>query len=250
MGAEPDLVLDEARQAGVLDFVLPAISPTHWPRAQALAAAHPDVHLALGVHPRALRDLDDRALDEALERLPALLVETGAVAIGEVGLDHAWERDPLLRERQASAFVRQLQIAAELGLPPLIHCVKAHGALLELWRASPCHGALPGVLHAYTGSAPMVTPYTDAGLFISLAGPITWPGARKPASACLAVPEDRLLLETDAPYQAPHPHRGAPNSPARLRLIAARVAEVRGMEVEAVARLTTENARALFRTRP
>ncbi len=246
LDGDPSLALAEARALGVGAFVLPTITPAMWPSAAALAAAHPDVHLGLGLHPCALDDLSDAEVDDALDDLPRLIALHGAVALGEIGLDHRAARDDERLARQRRVFERQLTIALEAGLPPIIHCVEAHGLMLEVWSRHPCGGNLPGVLHAFTGSAEMVARYCRAGLFISFAGPITWPGALKPAAACRAVPDDRLLIETDAPYQSPHPHRGSPNSPDRLPLIAAKVAEVRGASVDAIAALTTENARRLF----
>lgn len=236
-------LLDAARAVGVEAWLLPGVSPQTWARTASVASAHPGVRLALGVHPQTVRELSDPELDEALAALPRWLRAHGAVAVGEIGLDHLHDRDPAQRERQRRVWEAQLDVAAAMGLPVLLHCVRAHGAMLAGLRS---RGEVRGVLHAYSGSAELVRDWVELGLHVSFAGAITQPGARRAPEACRAVPPERLLVETDAPYQAPWPHEGGPNRPERLVDVVRAVAEVRGEASEVVAHRTRENALALF----
>lgn len=236
-------LVDHARRAGVHAILLPAVSPATWDRSIEVAAAHPEVRLAVGIHPQAIGELSDDALDDALARLPEVLRRTGAVAVGEIGLDHLHDRDPTQRDRQRRAFVAQLDVASELGLPPLIHCLKAHGPLVELWASHRCE---IGVLHSYSGSAELVRRYVDAGLYVSFSGAVTFPRARRVPEACRVVPDERLLIETDAPYQPPHPLDDRPNRPERLVEVAEAVAQLRDVTAAHVAEVTWANASALF----
>lgn len=240
-----DTLIADARAEGVAAMVLPGVAPESWARSAAVASRFPEVHLALGIHPQAVRDLSDAELNAGLDALPAQLA--GCVAVGEIGLDHLADRDPAQRARQRRTFLAQLDIAATLGLPPLIHCVKAHGALLELWADHPCRRNLPGVLHAYSGSADLVPRFVELGLFLSIAGGVTVPNARRLPAAVPAIPDDRLLIETDAPYQPPHPLEGRPNRPGRLREVARAVAALRGVGEAHVAAVTWRNATTLFK---
>ena len=246
LGPDDDAILvqlHEARDAGVRAILLPAVAPDQWERCAQLAAAHPDlIHLALGIHPQCVRELDDQALHDALDRLPDLLLAHGAVAVGEVGLDLRWDTDALARQRQRVALTRQLTIAHDLGLPPLLHCLDAHAMLLQLWREHPICGHVMGVMHSYSGSAELVRDYARQGMWFSFAGGITWHHAKRAPRAALAVPLDRLLIETDAPYQPPHPLDGGPNRPARQLQIAQRLAQLRQLPLHELAELTWRNA--------
>jgi TatD DNase family protein len=146
-------------------------------------------------------------------------------------------------ERQAAVLRGQLALARKHRLPVVLHCLRAHPALLPLVERE----ALPegGVLHSYSGSADLVRPYAAAGFWFSFAGPVTYERARRPLDAARAVPRDRLLVETDAPDQTPRPHRGR-NEPAHLRDTAAALARALGMTIAELDALTTTNARALF----
>jgi TatD DNase family protein len=244
-----DAQLEEAVGRHVGAIVLPAVEPDNWARCVEIArgAARPAVYVALGIHPQVVRELSDAQLDEALERLPEALREAGAVAVGELGLDHRWDRDEAQRARQRRVFIRQLDIAYEVGLPPLIHCLDAYEPVLKAWSEHPiCRAGVPGVMHGYSGSAAMVARYVEKNLFISFGGAITWQGARRAPEACVATPDVRLLIETDAPYMSPHPLDGLPNRPDRLVEIAARAASLRSTTPEQLAAQTWDNASALF----
>jgi TatD DNase family protein len=241
-------MIAEAAAVGVAAIMLPAVEPANWDACIQIAQAHPTtVRLALGIHPQAVRDLTDDQIDDALDRLPDLLRAHGAMAVGEVGLDHRWDTDPAQRARQLKVFTRQLDIAHQLALPPLMHCLNAYDPLLQAWKKHPARRAgVPGVMHSYSGSADMVPLYVREGLYISFGGAVTWTHAKRTPAACAATPADRLLIETDAPYQPPHPLDDRPCRPAQIPLIAATMATLRSTTPDAILALTWDNAARLF----
>lgn len=246
--ADRDAVLARARAAGVTEVIVPAIGPDGWEALAAFAARTPGVHFGLGIHPQLLPELDPRGDERRLADLDAALARGGAVGVGECGLDlgtAAPGAGPFAApmERQLTVLRGHLELARRHRLPVLLHCLRAHDALLALLKEAP----LPrgGVLHSYSGSAEQVRGYAGRGLWFSFAGPLTYERARKPAQAARAVPRDRLLVETDAPDQTPRPHRGR-NEPAYLAETAAALAAALGLPLAEVDALTSGNARALF----
>ncbi len=213
-------------------------------RAVELAANHPQVYAAVGVHPHEAATLDD----EGRRRLDDWLGRDRVVAVGECGLDYHYMRSP--RDVQRSVFVEQLATARTRELPVSLHvrgdAPDAYEELLEIWR-SEGGGALEGVLHCYTGTLDFARRALDAGLYLSFSGILTFKRDRGLRVVAKALPLDRLMLETDAPLLAPEGVRGRRNEPARVALVGRVLAETRGVPVEEVARATTRNARRLFR---
>jgi TatD DNase family protein len=241
-------VLARARAAGVAQVLVPAIGPQGWGALAAWAAATPGVRFGLGIHPQLLPALDPRGDEERLVELDAALARGGAVAVGECGLDGPAAQPgagpwPAPVERQLVVLRGQLALARKHRLPAMLHCLRAHEPLLALLAAEP----LPrgGALHSYSGGADQVPAYAARGLWFSFAGPLTYERARRPQEAARAVPQDRLLLETDAPDQTPRPQR-CRNEPAYLPVIAAALGQALGLTVAEVDALTSRNARALF----
>lgn len=245
-----------AQDAEIAAILIPGMEPRSWPRtvaaANALGAETPSVrfHTAFGVHPHALRDLsqnndqdlESRLLDALGARPPSL------VAIGECGLDFRHLPGIAAHERQVAVFEAHLRATRRTGLPLLIHCVRAHGVMVERLLAEPTP---PALLHAFSGSAEIAARLCGAGHFISFAGSITLPGARRPLRCAAAVPSSQLLIETDSPDQTPFGRRPARNEPAFLIDVAAALASARGVTTEEIAALTTANAcRALGVTLP
>jgi len=201
------------------------------------------------VHPQALRDLPEsgdgdleRRLLDALDRpRPSL------VAIGECGLDFRSGGGEVARERQITVFDAHLAASRRTGMPLVLHCVRAHGALSERLLAAPTP---PAILHAFSGSPEVATALCRAGHYISFAGSVTLPNARRPRLSAAAVARDRLLIETDSPDQTPYARRTAHdrNEPAFLVDIARAVAAIRGVPLEEIARVTTENACRALKT--
>jgi TatD DNase family protein len=236
-------VLARARAAGVGALVVPAIGPEGWAALAAFAGRTPGVHFGLGIHPQLLPALDPRDDDRHLADLDAALGRGGAVGVGECGLDGPSVDAGAPMDRQIAVLRGQLALARRHRLPVMLHCLRAHDALLAVLRAEPLPAG--GVLHSYSGSAEQVPPYAALGLHFSFAGPVTYPRARRPLEAARAVPRERLLVETDAPDQTPRPRRGR-NEPAFLPEIAGAVAAALGLALAEVDALTTANARALF----
>ena len=243
--ADRDAVIRRMRDAGVAGVVTIG---TDLPASRAaidLADQHADIWATVGVDPHAAASFGDSTLDELRE----LAGSPQVVAIGEIGLDYYWDKAP--RQVQARVFERQLELARSLQLPVVIHNREAHAdtlAMLRDWAGDhPWRGERPlGVLHCFSGDVEMAQAAIEIGFMISLGGPVTFKNAKKPVAVAEAVPLEWLVVETDAPYLAPHPHRGQRNEPAYLPLTAQRIADIKGMPVETVAEATLANSRALF----
>jgi TatD DNase family protein len=243
--ADRDEVVARARAAGVERLLLPAIRPTLWARQQRLRDAHPglEIALAIGVHPQVVPELtpDERATALDPARLAAAAVAAGAVAVGECGLDGGTE-DRALQEAVLRAHVRA---ARAVGLPLVVHVLRAHDLAPRVLREEGVE-EVGGVLHSYSGGAELVPVYAALGFHFSFAGPVTYDRARRPVEAARAVAPERLLAETDAPDQAPAPHRGGRCEPAHVADVVRGLAAARGERPETIAALTTANAARLF----
>lgn len=233
-----DEVTARARAAGVDRFIVPGVDPEGWEGIARLANGTPGVYPAFGLHPM----LACRYSENLMEDLARFAGQ--AIAIGEIGLDYALADVP--RELQTEVFRGQLRLAVSLGLPVLIHCRRAFDDLVRIAREeNVCK--VGGVMHAFSGSLEIARLCVGEGLLISLAGTVTYRNAVKGPRVALQLPLDHLLLETDSPDMAPEPYRGSVNEPAYLVATARAVADVRGVAVEEVARVTTANAERLFR---
>lgn len=199
----------------------------------------PDVRIILGAHPHNAKDFDQAAE----ERMLAYVADPRVVGIGEIGLDFHYDHSPRIVQRHA--FRKQLDGAHRCGLPAIVHLREAHEEGLGILKdvGMPDAGC---VIHCFTGDAELVREFIDMGCYISFAGPVTFKNADAIRTAVAAVPLDRLLVETDCPFMAPEPYRGMANEPAWAVLTAAKVAEVRGIEPEVLAKATLENARRIF----
>ena len=196
---------------------------------------------AVGVHPEAAADFP--ADGEA--QLAALAENKAVVAIGEIGLDYHYE-DVCPRERQKEVFSRQVALAVELNLPVIVHDREAHEDTLSvLRRYRPA-----GVVHCFSGSVEMMREVVALGMYVGLGGAVTFKNARRPVEVAAAVPEDRLVLETDAPYMAPVPMRGKRCDSSLIAHTAARIADIRQMPAEALLRTAFDNACRLYGLSP
>ena len=203
----------------------------------ALSEQYPFVWAAVGVHPEAAREMTSNDLAEIRQ----LATSSRVVAIGEIGLDYHYE-DACPREIQQQWFAAQLALANKLDLPVIVHDREAHEDTLRLLREY----RPKGVLHCFSGSVEMLREVMHLGMSIGLGGAVTFKNARRPVEAAAAVPADRLLLETDAPYMTPVPDRGKRCDSAHIAYTAAKIAEVRGIPVDALLDLTRENTCRLF----
>ena len=206
--------------------------------AVALAARHPHVYAAVGIHPENCGDFVPQHMDE----LRQLARRPKVVAIGEIGLDYYWAENPP-RELQQQVFRAQLELALELDLPVIIHDREAHGDTLAIVREFP---ALRGVFHCYSGSAEMARELLDRGWYLGFDGPVTYKNARKTVEVAEMIPPDRILIETDSPYLSPVPMRGKRNDSRYVYRMAETIARVKNLPVEEVVRITTENGKKLF----
>ena len=200
----------------------------------------PVIYTSVGVHPHEAKQAGDADFAE-LERLGS---HEKVLAIGEIGLDFHYDHSP--REVQNSVFIRQMEMARRLRKPIIIHCREAWPECIDLLRSHWRQHGLGGVLHCFSGDAEIARQGLDMGFLISFAGNVTFPKAEDLRQAARAIPPDRLLIETDSPYLAPVPHRGRRNEPAFVAVVAQRLAEVRGVPVEDLARQTAENFHRFF----
>jgi TatD DNase family protein len=239
--ADRRAVLVRAADAGVGHVVVIGESVTGSERACALARATPGLSATAGVHPHEARDWNA----EVEAHVRALLAEDAVVAVGETGLDYHYDHSP--RDRQRAAFEAQLALAAELARPIVVHAREADADMATLLREwAPRVPAV--VLHSFSSGDALSSTGLDIGAYFSFSGMITFRSWA--LDACLtACPPDRLLVETDAPYLAPVPHRGQRNEPAYVRAVAETLARRRGEPVPELMARTTENARRVFGSR-
>lgn len=236
-----DALLTRLFDTTVSGIVNVGTSPDTCRAAVRQAARYPHMYTALGIHPTDGQALSDP--DAALFEIGQMLRDprSKCVAIGEIGLDYHYPDTD--KEKQAYFFERQLSLAAEFDLPVVIHDREAHGDVTE---AILRHPKTRGVLHSFSGSPEMAKELVRAGYYISFSGTLTFQNARRTVESAAVVPPDRILIETDCPYLAPHPLRGTLNHSGNLAYTCARLAEIRGIEEEQAARLTEENARRFF----
>ncbi len=244
--ADLDAVVSRARASGIERIVCIGLwrRPGEFGNALELAARDPAFFCAtIGIHPHECAGVPE----EDWVRHEALARDARVVAVGETGLDFHYDRSP--RPVQETSFRRSLRIARDAGKPIVVHVREADEACARVLREE---GVPPagGVVHCFTGDAAAARAYLDLGLFISVAGVVTFKTADAIREAVKIVPRDRLLVETDCPFLAPIPHRGRRNEPAYVVETAKKVAELWGTTLDEVAGATTENARRLFRIGP
>lgn len=231
-------ILDGLKERGVELVMNVGCDLASSERSVALAEAHDFIYAAVGSHPDDADHLDGRLLDayRALCRHPKVR------AIGEIGLDYHYEDVP--RAQQINAFEAQMELAEALKLPVIIHQREAVADALEVVQR---HGDVCGVFHCFSGSAETALWLAERGWYIGFTGVVTFKNARRAVEAVQALPLDRILIETDCPYMAPEPYRGRRNDSRFVPLMAAKIAEIKGLSAQEVGRATTENAKRLFR---
>ena len=232
-------ILSALPQAGVGLVLCPGCDLPTSRAAVALAERYPHVYAAVGFHPE---NLDGASLAH-LDQIEAMAAHPKVKAIGEIGLDYYWVKDEAGRKKERDFFDAQLTLAEKLDLPAVVHDREAHKDSLDLVKA---HPGARGVFHCYSGSVEDAKTLVILGWMLSFTGVITFKNARKAIEVLEWAPLDRIMLETDAPYMAPEPYRGKRNDSRYVNRMAETVAAVKGLPVEEVIRVTTENGRRLF----
>ncbi|MGO9450083.1 MAG: TatD family hydrolase [Candidatus Binataceae bacterium] len=241
LDSDLDAVLARAAEAGIAKIVavgaIGAIENDR--RTVAIAETHAHIFAAVGVHPHDAKGCTPQRLTDLRE----LAASPKVVAIGESGLDFHYMHSPV--EAQEQALREHLKLAAELSRPIVIHCRDAEAQLAAIVRET---GMPPagGVIHCFTGDTNAAVTFLDLGFFISFSGILTFKSAGALREAARVVPDDRVMVETDAPYLAPEPYRGKRNEPSFVRRTLEVLAEVRGADIDALAERTSSNASRLF----
>ena len=239
-------VIDRARRAGVeimLEICGSDISKGSLDAGLKLVEEYPFIYGAVGAHPH-----EASLYDDALEqKLLAMSEREKVIGWGEIGLDYHYDYSP--REVQRRVFSRQLRLALERRLPAIIHTREAEDDTIKILREDWMGAggdAVGGIIHCFTGTQRLADAALEMGFYISFSGALTFKNAADLRNVARAIPMERLLVETDCPFLAPLPHRGKRNEPAFVRETAAKLAELKGVSVEEIARATSENFRGLF----
>lgn len=233
--------MQRARAAGVSRIITPALDLQNCRAVLRLADQYAGVYAAVGIHPNSTAAWQDSWIGI----LRDLAVHEKVVAIGEIGLDYYWDKSP--KSVQQRAFGMQLELAAALQLPVIIHNREASADVVQLLAASPVSGREnPGVLHSFSADRETAVAALNMGFYLGFTGPVTFKKAAALREIVAQVPLDHILVETDAPFLTPHPYRGKRNEPAYVAFVAERMAQIHAMETAVFAQQTTQNALRLF----
>ncbi len=239
-----DMMITRARKAGVEAFVTIGCDLTTSHAAVALADRHPFVYASIGVHPHEVKHVQDNWYDE----FRRLAKNKKVVAYGEIGLDYHYNHSSPKEQRER--FREQIQLARELNLPVIIHTREAQEDTIAILKEERAQD-IGGVFHCFSGDAWLAKGALELGFYLSFSGILTFQNATMLREIAKTVPLDRLLIETDCPYLTPVPHRGKRNEPAFVSFVAQQLATIRSgepeMSVETIGRLTTRNAKRLFK---
>ena len=236
--ADRQALLEDLPNQGIAYLMNPGCSLASSRNADRLSKDFDYIYAAVGSHPDAADEVNEAVLDEyrmLCKQNPKIK------AIGEIGLDYHYEDIP--RQLQQQAFRAQMALAAELGLPAIVHERDAHEDGMKIVEEFP---SVTGVFHCYSGSLEMAKWLVNRGWYIGFTGVLTFKNARKALEVAAGIPLERLVLETDCPYMAPEPFRGKRNDPGKLYRMAEKLAEIRGLPVEEIHRITTENGKRLY----
>ncbi len=255
--ADRPAVVDRAIAAGVGRILIPGLDVESSQRALNLAEENHCLFAAVGIHPSEA----DSCTAPSLHPLRELAQHPKALAIGEIGLDYYWVQDPDRQAQQREVLRAQLLLARDVRKPVILHarekddseagpCSEDLLSILEEWlHSTDTHreaSAIPGVWHSFSSSLSNARRAIDLGFYIGVTGPVTYKNARSRRATIGALPLERLLIETDAPYLAPHPHRGERNEPAYVTHIADKIADIQSRTLQEVAAVTGDNAARLF----
>lgn len=240
--ADREAIIERAATNGVTRLVEVGYDLTSSRAAIALAERYPQVYAVVGVQPNYAHEIPSNWLDE----VRVLAAHPKVIAIGEIGLDYHWDYAP--HDLQDTVFRAQLGLARELDLPVVIHSRDAQDDTVRVLGEAAT--GVVGVMHSFSGNWEYATACLDLGFFLSFSGPLTFPKAHELHEVARRAPLERLLTETDSPYLSPHPQRGKRNEPARVRLVAERLAALREISLDDLASAVWTNAEALFARLP
>ena len=239
-------VLQAVLDVGVTKLICAGYSVEASKEAVEIASEHQNIYAIVGISPNDIPEKNieyGQILSEQLQQIEKLALNKKVVAIGEIGLDYYWNKEN--KEEQKLAFQKQIELANKLNLPIVIHTREAVYDTLDIVK-NEITPAKKGIFHCCPLNLDLIREGLKFGFYISFAGPITFKNAKNAEEAIRAVPLDRILIETDSPYLAPEPKRGTRNDSRNVRYMAEKIAQVKGMEVEEVAKVTYENAKKIF----
>lgn len=239
--ADREALLSGMKAGGVGMIVDAAATVASWDKILELTEKYPFLYGSVGVHPDEVGDLNE----ENFARMSELADRKKIVAIGEIGLDYYWDKEPEIQAKQRYWFVRQLALAQQADLPVIIHSRDAAEDTMKIMEKAYEDG-IKGVIHCYSYSPEMAQEYVKMGYFIGVGGVVTFKNAKKLVKTVEIIPLSSIVLETDCPYMAPEPHRGTRNDSRNIPYVIAKIAEIKGVSVEEVEQTTRENAFALF----
>ncbi len=237
---ERDQVIARGRQAGISTFLTIGTRLTHFDQVLSVAEQFEDVFCSVGVHPHEAQAQGQ----SGPEKLIALAAHSKVVGIGETGLDYFYDKSP--RDAQITNFRSHITAARETGLPLIVHSRDADDEMIQILTDEMSNGRFSGVMHCFSSGRELAEKAVELGLYISLSGIVTFKSAADLRDIVRDLPRDRLLIETDAPYLAPVPHRGKRNEPAFVAQTGAVLADILSLDIAEVGAITTRNFHALF----
>ncbi|QHS23875.1 TatD family hydrolase [Virgibacillus sp. MSP4-1] len=233
-------VMKRAKEAGVEYMVIVGFDRETIPKAIEIAEQNDTIYAAVGWHPVDAIDMTD----EDLNWIEELSSHPKVVALGEMGLDYHWDKSP--HDVQKEVFRKQISLAKKVDMPIIIHNREATEDIVEILEEENAK-EIGGIMHCFNSTPELAQRCLDINFHISLGGIVTFKNAREPKEVAKMVPLDRLLIETDCPFLAPHPYRGKRNEPAYVKLVAEKIAELKALSYDEIATITTKNAKEFFR---
>lgn len=236
-----DLLIQELIRGRICTIINVGASIESTKMSIVLAEKYEHVYAAAGVHPSEVSELNEKTFDWLRKQTKHEKV----IAVGEIGLDYYWDKEPEVQKRQRMWFERQLELARECQLPVIIHSREAAEDTMKVMKKARAE-EIPGVVHCYSYSPELAAEFVKMGYYIGIGGVVTFKNAKKLKETATRIPLTKILLETDAPYMAPEPHRGERNHSGNLIFVAEKIAEIKGISVEEVEEVTKQNAKNLF----
>ncbi len=237
-----DEVVQEIIDAGIEKVIIPGVTIPETDRVVKLIEKYDMLYGAVGLHPSEANSWRDDTCD----LLKEYAKHPKIIAIGEVGLDYYWDKSFV--EQQQFVFKEQINLAKKMKLPLIVHDRDAHADTISILKDTSA-GEVGVIMHCFSGSTEFAMECVNEGFYVALGGPVTFKNSKKPKEVAKTVPLDKLLLETDSPFLAPHPFRGKLNSPAKIPLIAEEIAKLRNITLEELASATTDNVERVFKLR-